>query len=351
MVVPEGLLTREMKFQYIASIDFIRTLTASIATLLFALQDFGVWSLIYGNLLGISVKAILLNLAERSFHFPKFSFVGMKNIVGFGGLVTSERVLWFLYSELDVFIIGKFLGKEILGVYSVAKQLAYIPMVKVAQLLNDISFAAFSKIQHDLKEVSYQFLKTARLMSVFSFPIFFGMSSVSPEIVDLLLGEKWALATIPLQLLCLILPLRMLQSILPTALMGLGKPGYNVKNEFTACVMLSIALIVGLNWGLEGVCWAWVIVYPIYFLIILTWSLPVLGVNYFDYLSEIKNGFLCATLMYIVVYLTREFMAGYLLPQVLQLVALVVIGALTYTAAIIFVQREIIQEVKKLASR
>jgi len=348
IVVPQGLLTREMKFQYIASIDFIRTLSTSISTLIFALQGYGVWSLIYGNLIGVSIKTVLLYLAEKDFYKPKFSFTGMKEIVGFGGLVTSERILWFLYSELDVFIIGKFLGKEILGVYSVAKQLAYIPMVKVTQLLSDISFAAFSKIQNDLKEVSYQFLKTARLISIFSFPIFFGMSSVANEIVYLLLGEKWKLAIMPLHLLCLTLPLRMLQSILPTALLGLGKPVLNVKNEFTACVMLSIGLFIGLEWGLLGVCLAWVIVYPIYFLIILRWSLPVLGVKYFDYLREIKNGFLSAVLMYLMVYLTRELILVYSLPTIIQLGILVIIGAVTYAIAIISLQQGIVQEVKKI---
>lgn len=348
IVIPDGILTRDLKFQYIASVGFCRVTSASIATLILAIMDYGVWSLVLGNLFGVVVEAVALNIIVKQWYKPNFSISGMRSVLSFGGLVTTDRILWFLYSEFDTFIIGKFLGKELLGIYAVAKQIASIPMVKISQMLTDIAFAAFSRIQDDREKVSRHFLKSARVMSFIAFPLFFGISSISTEIVDVFLGEKWAMAAIPLQLLSFILPLRMLQSIVPSALMGLGRPDINVKNQSIACVIMPVAIFIGLNWGLEGVCYAWVISYPIYFMIMLARSMPVLGVKIADYLATIRDALLCSVLMYLSVLITRELLVDFELPMLVNMLILIAIGGLSYLLATLFVQRKIFTEVREL---
>lgn len=348
IVIPDGLLTRDMKFKYIATIGFFSALIASITTLILALLDFGVWALVWGNLSGFIFGGIALNIVVKNLYIPNFSLSGIRKVIGFGGLVTTDRMLWYLYSEFDVFIIGKFLGKDLLGIYAVAKQLASIPMVKISQVLTDIAFAAFSRIQDDLEKVSRHFLKSVRLMSFIAFPVFFGIASVATEIVDIFLGEKWELVAIPLQLLSLVLPLRMLQSIVPSALMGLGRPDINVKNQSIACVMMPLGIIVGLNWGLTGVCLAWVFVYPMYFVIMLFRSLPTLGVTFVEYLNSMRDALFCSALMFGAVVAMRVFLEMYSITIILQMIILVITGALVYLLATLLVQRQVIQEVREL---
>lgn len=348
IVIPDGLLTRDMKFKYIAIIGFFSSITASVATLTFALLDFGVWALVWGNLGGFIVGGIALNAVVKEWYIPNFSISGIRKVLGFGGLVTTDRMLWFLYSEFDIFVIGKFLGKDLLGIYAVAKQLASIPMVKISQVLTDIAFAAFSRIQDDAEKVSRHFLKSVRLMSFIAFPVFFGIASVATEIVDIFLGEKWKLVSIPLQLLSLVLPLRMLQSIVPSALMGLGRPDINVKNQSIACVIMPVGILIGLNWGLTGVCLAWVFVYPMYFVIMLLRSLPTLGVKFVDYLNAIRDPLLCSILMFAAVYFMRVFLDAYSVSMIVQMVILVTTGAIAYLLMTLLIQRQIFQEVRDL---
>ena len=348
IVIPDSILTRDMKFQNIAVIGFIRAISASVATLILALLDYGVWALVLGNIFGVIVQGIALNFVVRQWYMPNFNFGGIRKEIGFGGLVTTDRILWYLYSESDTFIIGKFLGKELLGIYTVARQLAALPSAKIAQVLSDIAFSAFSRVQDDIDRVGRYFLKSARLMSFVSFPIFIGIASVAPEIVKVFLGEKWLLTIVPLQLLSVVLPLRMLQSIVPSALMGIGRPDINVKNQMIACVMMPIGILIGVNWGLLGVCLAWVIVYPAYYAIMLSRALPALGVRLLDYLATLRGAFFCSLVMYLAVYGMREYLGGYSISMLTQLILLVITGAVTYLLTALIIQRNIITEVREL---
>ena len=348
VVIPDSILTRDMKFQYIAVIGFIRAISASAATLVLALLDYGVWALVIGNIFGVIVQGIALNFVVRQWYMPSFNFRGIRKEIGFGGLVTTDRILWYLYSECDTFIIGKFLGKELLGIYTVARQLAALPSAKIAQVLSDIAFSAFARVQEDIDRVGRYFLKSARVMSFVSFPIFIGIASVAPEIVTVFLGEKWLLTIVPLQLLSAVLPLRMLQSIVPSALMGIGRPDINVKNQMIACVMMPIGILIGVNWGLLGVCLAWVIVYPAYFIIMLSRALPVLGVGLLEYLATMRGAAFCSLVMFLSVFWMREYLDTYAISMLVKLILLVMTGALTYLLTTLVIQRNIITEVREL---
>ena len=109
----------------------------------------------------------------------------------FGGFITIDRLLWYVYSQADALIIGKLLGKEILGLYSVGMHLASLPMQKLAGMLNEIGFSAFTRLQEDRAGLREHFIKAVRLLSLLSFPVFFGISSVAPGDRRHLPRQKW----------------------------------------------------------------------------------------------------------------------------------------------------------------
>jgi O-antigen/teichoic acid export membrane protein len=56
-IVPRNLLVRDLRFKGLAVIEMISRSAAGLGTLFLALHGFGVWSLVYGNLLGIALRA------------------------------------------------------------------------------------------------------------------------------------------------------------------------------------------------------------------------------------------------------------------------------------------------------
>ncbi len=349
-IVPEALLEREMQFKKISLINLASSVTGAITTLTLALNGFEVWSLVWGNISMVMVKAIAYNFINAKIVIPSFSFTGMKSISSFGGMVALERTLLFFYTQADSFIIGKIFGKEILGIYSVAAHIASLPMQKISGVINQVAFPAFSSIQTDKDAVAQYVLKAARLMSFTTFPIFWGLSCVSPEFVLVILGEKWLDAILPLQLLTLIMPFRMLGNIMSPVLRGIGRADVALLNLIISALIMTSAFLIGTNWGLIGVCYAWLIAYPIVYCIVIVRSMKVFDIPVIRYLKCLYKPFVAALGLYLSVYYARE-----LIPDSINAIAhfstMIIIGIAAYILIIVTTAKELHREALSLLQK
>jgi O-antigen/teichoic acid export membrane protein len=346
-IIPQSLLTREMNFKGISIIDFVSAIAGSLITLILALSGFGVWSLVWGSMAVVVSRTIGLNVISSYLHIPIFSFKGMAQTITFGGYVTISRILWGFYTQADTFIIGKLLGKELLGFYSVGMTIATLPMEKVSGIINQVAFPAFSRIQNDSQKASSHFLKAVRVMSFLAFPVLWGMSSIAPELVAVLLGDKWKLAVLPFQLLSLVIPIRMISNLMSPAVMGLGRPDIEFFNLLFASVVIPIGILIGVHWGLLGVSLAWVILYPLVFLRYVSRVVRVLEIRMVDVFLAMARPVLGAFIMYAAVMGIRAVL-GTDAEGIWYLVLLIICGAMVYGGMIVTLHRDGFREVWEL---
>lgn len=69
------------------------------------------------------------------------------------------------------------------------------------------------------------------------------MSSIATEIIDVFLGDKWLLAALPLKIIALGVPLRMVRNLMMPALLGLGRSDVNLSIEVVAVVVMTLSLL------------------------------------------------------------------------------------------------------------
>lgn len=343
-IIPNALLRRQMRFKGQSLVYFAATTSNSACTLVLALQGYGVWSLVGGSLCAVFVRVVGLNLIARYWCLPKFSFRGMLDVAVFGSLVTFDRLLWYILSQLPTLIIGRVLGKEILGFFSVASQLSSLPTQKISEILNQVGFSAFSRIQDDLAQVRAHLLRGARMLCFVGFPVFFGISSVAPELVTVLLGSKWAPAIFPLQILSLTGMIGLMQVAIKPAIVGVGRPDVGVVNLSVNGLFTLAALLVGVRWGLDGVCWAYLVVRPFRFLITLKLYLGVLKMSVRQFLWAMLPSFGGAAIMYVGVELIRAAVRTWLSLDAPRLALLVVVGVAIYAAFMWLFQRNACRE-------
>jgi O-antigen/teichoic acid export membrane protein len=259
-------------------------------------------------------------------------------------------VLWFFYSQADMFIAGKLLGKEALGFYSVAMHLASLPVQKISGVLNQVAFPAFAQIQRDPELISRHVLKAIRMLCFFAFPVLWGISSIAPELVRLVLGSKWEMAILPLQVLPAIMPLRMVSNFLPSAIDAVGRPDVSVKNLITASIVMPASFLIGGQWGIQGLCLAWVIAFPLVFLANLSRSLPAIQMRLAPFLMTMAKPALASAAMYGAVLAT-----GQLIPAdtggLLRTAILVIVGGLTYATLALITNRAGCNEVLQVVRR
>lgn len=345
--IPSALLARTLEFKALSLIHIAGGVCGGLTTLGLAFAGYGVWALVIGNLLMQLLRTIGYQCVVPYLKRPVFSLRGLRGLIRFGGQHTAAGVLWFMYAQADVLIAGKLLGKEVLGYYSVAMHLASLPVHKVSTTISQVAFPAFSRIQDDRNAVANYVLQGCRLLALVGFPVFFGMVSIAPELVHVLLGPQWSTAALPLQLLAIIMPLRLIDNFVPTAVQGIGRADVSLKNLVWACLIMPPALIVGANWGLLGICFAWVAVFPILFFINLARSLRVLEIQMRALIREVSFPLVMSASMCAVVVTAKPLIA-YRQGEIFVLLILVALGVVTYSALVWFFNREAAREVRAL---
>lgn len=344
-VIPSAMLDRDMEYRGRAAVDFTSTLGGALITLALAYRGYGAFALAWGPVVAGSLRVIGLNWIKPYRELPSFDFSGVGHMLRFGRDVAANRLVYYFYSQADAFIVGKLLGKYDLGLYSVSMNLASMPASRLAVTIDQVAFPALSKVKREGGDVSQYVLGSLRCVSLLSFPVMWGMSSVAPGLVDVLLGENWIAATTALTLLCLVMPLRVLGPILHASLQSVGKANVSFKNTYTTAIAMCIAFIVGCQFGLTGLAVAWVVAFPLSFILTIFRAAPHLGLTLAGMLLALYRPMLVSGIMYGAVAGVRQSVT---LPALHSLLILIAVGVVTYVIFSLVLNREGVNEALRL---
>jgi teichuronic acid exporter len=336
--VPNALLERDLRFRGISLVEFLSMLLGSLTTLVLAIQGFGVWSLVISNIVSTLIKTIGTLIVSRFRLSPVFALKGLRSMFVFGANITGARVLWYVNSSADVALIGKLLGEQALGVYSVAFQLATLPVSKVFGILNRVAFPAYARLQHDRRQTTDYFVTSVRLSWFVFCPVLWGMSSVSHEFVEVFMGRNWEDAGIVLALVPLIVPFRVISLLMAPLTDGLGRPDIGLRNHVTFTVLIPLAILIGTFWDLTGVCIALIISSILALLINFRRSLGLLEVRPATLFGAIAPTTIAAAAMYACVWLARTFVLADAAAS-WRLCASIATGVLVYSAMTLIINR------------
>jgi O-antigen/teichoic acid export membrane protein len=327
--LPQSLLARALQFDRKARVDALATLVSSIVALALAASGWGVWALAAAVLVMHGIRAVAFQIAQPCLFVPWPSLAELRGSVRFGGWVTLDRMLWFGYTNVDVAIAGRALGGPLVGLYSVALSLVSIPLDKVMSIVTEVSFSAFARAQGEPDTVRRGVLLALESVSLLAFPTFLGLAAVAPEVVGIFLGHRWAEAVLPLQILCLAFPFRAVGLLFAPALFGTGRPRVVAENNTITLGCVAVALVIGVQWGVVGLCVGWLLGYVPAFCVIAYRTLAVLDIPARQALGAMGFFLGSAASMAAVVAAARTLVSE-TWPPVAVLTSMVVVGVGVY---------------------
>ncbi|MES2445343.1 MAG: lipopolysaccharide biosynthesis protein [Pseudomonadota bacterium] len=343
IALPYALLSREMDFRRQAQVNLVSALAGAFAALGGALAGFGVWTLVLAPIALFATRAIGMTWAARSLMWPSFDFRGAGDIARYGGVMAAGQVFWFLQSQADVFIAGRTFSPHELGIYTTSLFLTQIFVSKFVPPLNEVAFSAYARMQHDAGAVAAAFVKSARIIMVVGLPFYLGLAATARPLVEVVLGPKWAEAAPIVHWLALAMPMMTLQTLFSPASDALGHPEIGARNGATGALLLPLAFLIGVQWGVEGLIAAWFVAYPFYLGVSAWRTLPVIGVRTRDLVDAVTPPALAAVAMALIVSLLDRALPG--MPAVAHLGFLAVTGVAVYGAWLAVFARTTIDEV------
>ena len=325
--LPLVSLERAVTYKKISIAEMFGGACGTGVVLACASAGYGVWALVWGLLVQTAGRAIALNFIVRPMVLPMLRFDELGKHLRFGLFICSERLLGFAFQETDKVIGGHMLGATASGFYSVGSHIACLPVNKVMGLINSVTFSAFSSMQHGQRLNSRHLEQAVSMLSVSAFPVFFGLGSVAPELVPLVIGKQWLPSVPIIQILAVVMPLRMIANILQPILWSAGAPRVSLANLAVASAGMAIALAIGSRFGVIGLAMGWLLAYPPLFLWTVWRSCRHLGFSVRAVLGPVSMPLLASLLMAGIVMATRTLLSA-------ELAHAVALAILTMTGAV-----------------
>ena len=341
-----ALLSRTMEFRRQAQVNLTAAMLSALTAIGCAYAGMGVWTLVAAPGVYWWARAIGFTLAARLLVWPSFRFGGAGKLFGFGSAIIVVQLFWFVQSQADVFIGGRMLDAHQLGIYTTALFLTQILSAKFVPPLNEIAFAAYSRIQDQSDVVQSAFLKSVRLIMLVALPFYFGLAVTAEPLVLTFLGPKWVETAALVPILAMAMPFMTLQILFSPATNALGRPGIAVRTGLAGAILMPAAFLVGIGWGMEGLAWAWLGGMAVLCVATALLSLPTIGIKVGAFAASIGPGLFAAAAMGALVFLFDSQLDGLSPPA--RLALLVTFGAAAYAGLLLAFARATVEEAIQL---
>lgn len=265
-----AVLSRQMRFRELAIAEISGGMARLGVTLCAAFWGAGIWSFALGELAAVMVASLL----KRGFSRYPFTYqlfpdpAGVKAVRRYVQSILSINLAVYANTSGDNWIIGRLLGSQALGHYSLAYQLAMLPTYALSQI-NRVNFSVLS--QRDPSGQQSYLKRLLRLYAWFAAPLYGVVFLLAPWLIPTLYGVAWTEAVPLFQIILGFAYSRGFMAILGTALDALDKPHWNavinwvlVPISLTAFYLgvqlngtIGVAIAVTLVLGVAATVWFW----------------------------------------------------------------------------------------------
>jgi O-antigen/teichoic acid export membrane protein len=348
--VPTALMTKDMRFKELSVIQLCAGILGALASFILVNLGFEYWSIVMGGLAFIVVRSLLVIIANGGIVRPRFAVRESMEFVNFGGFVMLGGIFWYIYAYVDVAIGGRFWSPQTLGFYAVAVQLTVMPLNRMMPIFKQVALPAYSRsLKEDKSQLQNYIGKSLHLSMSFCAPLFFGISSTAILLVPLLLGPNWSGASLPLALLCISAPFRVLLELMSPAMIASGQPRPLMNNTLVITIIMIMSFFVAANLSSDPAAFSlvWVLVFPLLAVFSSRSFCKTMGVDFRCVSGSIVTPIVNSALMWIGVSLFIKLATPYF-PLWLVLVEAIAIGILLYCVLVYLFDRNLFAEIKSL---
>ena len=196
--------SREFKRQTIA------TITSSLLTIAAAIYLRSYWAIVFGTLI---LRSIEMGLTYwRVPHRIGFGLANWREFVGFGGWLTLAGIFDYISITAPQFLLGRTLGANRLGEYTVGRELSTIATRELAFPLATAIYPGLSAISHDPNRLRRAYREAQSTILGIALPIGLGSAMLARELIFLLAGEKWLQAAPVIETMAPLMAIGMINS-------------------------------------------------------------------------------------------------------------------------------------------
>jgi O-antigen/teichoic acid export membrane protein len=330
-IVPTALLTRDMRFRGLAMVEITSTLVSGLLGIVAAVLGAGYWALVIQT---VSLEACYLLLILCIAGLPElaWSTTAAQRLWSFSSRVMGADLVNYVSDHSDKLFIARFLGPTPLALYSLAFRVLQLTLAVLSQA-GRVVLPTFARLQDDRERLARAFLDVTESVALMVCPAMTLIILVAPIAVPAVVGEAWADAVFPLQLIAAMTIQYVLGAFMGPLTIAVGKADWEFRWSVVSMVVALVAFPVGLHWGIAGVAVSYLIMLsvlnPVRFAIIQR----LIPISARRYLRALAPGSTCSVALGVVWLVTAALLQGVTSGLVLATTASVT-GVAAYVLAV-----------------
>jgi len=343
----EAILRKKLAFGTATIPVFLRAVAKGVISIVMALLGYGAWSLVWGQLGGTLLSSLLLWVLTPWKPSFEFDITGARALMSFGVKDIGTSFLAMILANLDYWLVGRYLGAEALGVYTLAYRLPELLILQFARIISQVIFPIYTKMRNMVDGLARGFKKTTSYVSLVTIPLGLGLSLVARPFTIVFLTDKWLDAVPVMQMIALYAMFLSLIHNTNSAYRALG-----TFKVITWLGLLRLTLLFPALWWATTIKGSIVTVGQMHALVALIGSIiglvvasNMLGLPIRDLVSSIRPaltaGLSMAGAVELVLLLTSSYSA------IIQLIASVSTGVLVIASVLWLLNRDLVYKLKQ----
>ncbi len=245
-ITPRAILFRNLQTKETAISSISALVISGTVGVILAYNGMSYW--------GISIQYLVscLVMTLSCWYFahwkPSFTtnFRPLHGMIGFSSKLLVTNIFTNIYNNLFSVLFGKFYSQTYVGNYTQANKWNSMGYSFITGTLQGVAQPVLAQVRDDHERQKMVFRKMLRFTAFISFPIMFGLSLVSYELIVITITQKWVIAASFLQILCIdgaFIPINRLYSNL---IISKGRSNIYMWNTITIC-LLQLAVMLSLR--------------------------------------------------------------------------------------------------------
>ncbi len=339
----DAILRRNLSFGRRLVPDYARSLLKALCAVVLAWQGWGVWSLVWGQLIGVAASTLALWTLIRWRPVFRVSMILVRPMLRYGSHIVLINILSTLVHHVDLLVVGRILGSAALGFYTLASRIPEVCITMIIWAVNRVAFPTYAKLQDNPATLRQAFRYTLRYISIVTLPIGLGLAFTAGMIIPLLYGNRWLPAVPALVGLAIATVLRSLGSLPGDIFKAIGRPDILTKLGIVRAVVLVPVLIWSAKWGIAGVAGAQAIVTAASTLAMLLIAGRILSIPFSAWCSDLRPAAIGTAGMVLVLLTIRPLAVDW--PLSASLFSYVIAGAASYAAGLLLCNPYAVQRI------
>jgi O-antigen/teichoic acid export membrane protein len=241
-----ALASKNLKLGKATLISVFSQVIGNSSMIIWAMISPTIWALVFGGIIG-TLANLFFSFVYLDSHVHKIKLEKKytKSIITYGKWIFITSIITFLSLQLDKILLGKLVGMEMLGIFTIAYTIAQLPIV----LYNTISYKVLLPLYSNYQNITYEEMKAntykMRLLINYSLlPISLTFMLYGDVIVNFLYDARYSNAGWILQIISLGMALEMSVNAGPY-LQARAKNNIYAYLNMVRVILLFISILVG----------------------------------------------------------------------------------------------------------